>query len=74
MALAGVGGAKTRIYSSRSSVVTGARAGGRQNIIDASSFWTNFSAVPHKYLYEGFGIRRYVDGQLVAGPLGRGRE
>jgi len=31
---------------------------GHENVIDASSFWTNFASVPHEYLYESFGIRR----------------
>ncbi|HXW80435.1 MAG TPA: FGGY-family carbohydrate kinase [Acidimicrobiales bacterium] len=31
---------------------------GRQNVAGASSFWSNFASVPHKYLYESLGIRR----------------
>ncbi|MGD0944376.1 MAG: FGGY-family carbohydrate kinase [Acidimicrobiales bacterium] len=31
---------------------------GQRNIVDASSFWSNFASIPHKYLYESSGIRR----------------
>jgi len=31
---------------------------GERNILDASSFWTNFACRPHEYLYECSGIRR----------------
>ena len=33
-------------------------ATGQRNIVDASSFWSNFASIPHKYLYESYGIRR----------------
>ena len=31
---------------------------GKRNIVDASSFWSNFACIPHEYLYESLGIRR----------------
>lgn len=31
---------------------------GQRNLVGASSFWSNFASIPHKYLYESFGIRR----------------
>jgi sugar (pentulose or hexulose) kinase len=31
---------------------------GEQNRADAREFWTNFSCIPHRYLYESHGIRR----------------
>jgi sugar (pentulose or hexulose) kinase len=31
---------------------------GQRNISDASSFWSNFASIPHRYLYESSGIRR----------------
>ncbi len=30
----------------------------QRNIVDASSFWSNFASIPHQYLYESHGIRR----------------
>lgn len=33
-------------------------ATGERNVSDASGFWTNFASMPHRYLYESFGIRR----------------
>jgi len=31
---------------------------GRENLVGASSFWSNFASVPRRYLYESVGIRR----------------
>ena len=31
---------------------------GHENRKTASAFWTNFACIPHKYLYESYGIRR----------------
>ena len=31
---------------------------GQRNITDAASFWSNFASIPHRYLYESYGIRR----------------
>jgi sugar (pentulose or hexulose) kinase len=31
---------------------------GPRNVLDASSFWSNFASIPRQYLYESHGIRR----------------
>lgn len=31
---------------------------GSKNVSDAANYWTNLSCIPHRYLYEGGGIRR----------------
>lgn len=31
---------------------------GRENHRDPANFWTNFAAIPHRYLYESNGVRR----------------
>lgn len=31
---------------------------GERNVLDASSYWTNFACMPTSYLHESFGIRR----------------
>jgi sugar (pentulose or hexulose) kinase len=31
---------------------------GRENHKDPAHFWTNFACIPHRYLYESFGVRR----------------